>query len=274
MPNLPYNKVANVSDWLALHNDMREVYSHHAANSPTWPAGGEYRKQWEVAMAYRALRDFGALGKKARILGVGAGKEITNYHLTNHCEQVFATDLYGVGGWPGWADQSMLTAPELGIEPEYDWNPQRLVVQHMDGTHLRYPDAFFNGIFSSSSIEHFGTLDDVARSAREMGRVLKPGGIIALSTEFRIGGINDNGWGNVIMFNAETLRQYIIEPSGCELVDEPDYSIDEETLRSEQNLDWVIEIQRQGIITPAPHVVLEYTGHIFTSVSVVLRKPK
>ena len=43
---------------------------------------------------------------------------------------------------------------------------------------LRYPDDTFDGIFSSGSIEHFGDLQDVANAAYEMGRVLKPGGVL------------------------------------------------------------------------------------------------
>src|SRR3546814_19579580 len=80
----------------------------------------------------------------------------------------------------------MLTEP--GSAWEGEWNPRRLVVQHMDALDLRYEDDSFDAIFSSSSIEHFGTHADVARSIRQAHRVLKPGGVLSLSTELRIAG--------------------------------------------------------------------------------------
>ncbi len=61
-------------------------------------------------------------------------------------------------------------------------------MQHIDGRWLRFPDETFDGIYSSGSIEHFGGLDFVANAAFEMGRVLKPGGVLTLSTEFKIAG--------------------------------------------------------------------------------------
>ena len=85
---------------------------------------------------------------------------------------------------------------------------------------LRFPDNRFDGIFSSGSIEHFGGLMDVAHSAYEMGRVLKPGGILSLSTVMaiagppgRLGGVP----GACLLFQRDHLLRYIVEASGLEL---------------------------------------------------------
>ena len=260
---IAYNKLSLVSDW--ADPDFRAVAEQVYGVMPD-----VYRKHWEVTQAARALLDFGAVHSQARILGVGAGKEYTSFWLTGHVQQVFATDLYYQGGWPDWADPDMLVDPSPHAPCAY--NRQRLVVQHMDGRALQYPDAFFDGLYSSSSIEHFGTLDEIAQAAREMGRVLKPGGVLSLTTEFKISGPGD-GWGNVVVFNADTLRQYVIEPSGCVLVDVPDYAIDAETRATEQDLNWVIAIQKQGQITPTPHVVLRYGEYVFASFSLTMVKP-
>jgi len=261
---MQYNAVCTLASFEAIRGDVLAVYGRD-------PVGREFRKEWEVAMSVRGLRDFGAVHPDARLLGVGAGTERTSYFLTLYAGQVFATDLYADGGWPGWADKGMLCDPSPWADG--DWNRQRLVVQHMNGCELHYPDAWFDGIYSASSIEHFGTLDDVALSAAEMGRVLKPGGVIALTTEWRLTGTKGNGWGNVIVFNPDTLRQYIIEPSGCELVDEPDYGFDNATLATGQDLDWVVSTANHGGQIPTPHIVLLHQGYMFTSVSVVMRKP-
>lgn len=271
---LGYNWLCKLSDYADpdLVRVARLVYQREAESCPTFPTSSIYRKHWEVAQGVRGLLDFGAVRPDARLLGVGAGIEATSFWLSTQVEQVFATDLYASGGWPGWADQGMLLDPTPYAPCPF--NRQRLVVQHMNGCELQYPDAFFDGIYSSSSIEHFGTFDDAARSARDMGRVLKPGGVISISTEVWIGGTPSQGWGNVLLFNAETIQRCIVEPSGCIPVDPFDMSMDEPTLATVQNLDWVVATANRKEIIPSPHIVLEYQGHLFTSYSIVLRKPR
>jgi SAM-dependent methyltransferase len=58
----------------------------------------------------------------------------------------------------------------------------------MSSVDPRYEGESFGGIFSSSSIEHFGEFDDVARSVQEIARVLRPAGVATVSMEFRIEG--------------------------------------------------------------------------------------
>src|SRR5204862_4394011 len=107
-------------------------------------------------------------------------------------------DLYlEPGDWEQTAATSMLIDP--GRHAVIPWNPRRLVVQHMDARELRYEDESFDGIFSSSSIEHFGDHADVERAVSEMFRVLKPGGVLSLSTEFRLAG-DGPGLPNVLLF--------------------------------------------------------------------------
>ena len=66
----------------------------------------------------------------------------------------------------------MLTEPTSHRPPLMLFNRRRLVVQHMDALDLRYEDESFDGIFSCGSIEHFGSLENVAVAAGEMARVL------------------------------------------------------------------------------------------------------
>ena len=285
-----FNKLCELEDFSDpdLAPYIREVVAYKAPHfAKDFPRGAEHRKDWEVAMAVRSFDRYGALTPDSVLLGVGAGQEDTLFYLTRRVRQVFATDRYlAPGEWQSLAPPAMMVDPESVSRMEFD--ADRLVAQHMDGRWLRYPDQTFDGIFSCGSIEHFGELQDVAYSAYEMGRVLKPGGILALSTEFRLtgppGGI---GWpGMTLLFSRENLIRYIIEASGLEPVDDVDTTISEASLATSRNNSEVLEDQARaaaaqvGLPRPLPpftlwqfpHIVLNMAGYSFGSVHITLRK--
>lgn len=286
---LPFTKLCDIEDFVSpeLAPVIRDVCSYKLPNfASDFPRGAEHRKDWEVAMAVRALDHFGALRSDATILGVAAGTEDTVFYLTRRVQQVFATDRYlAPGQWQPVAPISMLLDPSAVTPTAFD--PDRLVVQHMDGRRLLYPTNTFDGIFSSGSIEHFGDFHDVAAGAYEMGRVLKPGGVLSLSTEFRLAGPPGGiGWpGSTLLFSAEDLQRFIVEASGLELVGELHPDVSDETLSTPRDISRVIDDRRArqtgGPSAPAsdattwddrPHIVLLHEGYVFTSVHLTLRK--
>ncbi|HEY8201861.1 MAG TPA: FkbM family methyltransferase, partial [Actinomycetota bacterium] len=261
---------------------IREVSSHKLSwFSSSFPSGSEYRKDWEIAMAVRALDHFGALRPDATLLGVAVGTEDTLFYLTRRVRQLFATDrYYGAGDWGTVAPGLMLVEPQA-VAP-FDFDVNRLVVQHMDGRWLRYPDETFDGIFSSGSIEHFGGLEDAAYSAYEMGRVLKPGGVLSLSTEFRLSGPPDGiGWpGLTLLFSMENIRRFIVEASGLEPVDDLVTTVSASTLAAPRDLDQVVRDRLNAppgsgpefTLMEFPHLVLVKDDYVFGSVHLTLRK--
>jgi SAM-dependent methyltransferase len=295
--SLGYCKLCELGDF--RDPDLRELIRDMAAvgpERPDYPDGEEHRKPWEVAMSARALRDFGALHEDAEILGVGAGSEATIFWLTRHVKRVFATDLYLTED--SWSEldsgAGMLHAPEG--ETTLDWNPRRLVVQHMDALELRYEDDSFDGIFSSGSIEHFGALDDIHKSVEEMYRVVRPGGVVALATEFRLAG-PPPGLPGTALFDQDELRRVLLEGLDWELPSQLDFSISEETTAAPVDFDSLVELSMaeptlwmklkdalgrevkleataiRHLPTPYPHIVLRKGEHLWTSVFVTLIKP-
>lgn len=283
---LGFNKICEIEDF--QHPDLveviRDVCTYKIPHLPPgFPKATEHRKDWEVGMAVRTLRDFGALHRYATILGVAAGTEDTSFFLTREAKQVFATDRYlASGDWGVTAPLSMLVNPQ-GVSP-FEFDVDRLVVQHMDGRHLLYPDDVFDGIYSSGSIEHFGDFSDVAAAAYEMGRVLKPGGVLTLSTEIRLSGPPGGiGWpGQTLLFSVENLQRFIVDASGLEMVDEFDPSVSEETMSVQRDL-WLVIQQNPTAISPDqkrgaystsefPQIVLVHEDYVFTSVHLALRK--
>lgn len=213
---VPLCSVCLPSDFAELAPWFRAVFPWGTERfGPDFPVGAEYRKHWEVVQAARSLHHGGVLRPDAEVLGVGAGNEPTVFWLTNHVRRVFATDLYLAGAWEESANQRMLTEPGAGWTGP--WNPRRLVAQHMDALDLRYEDESFDAVFSSSSIEHFGTHDDVRRSIQEAHRVLRPGGVLTVSTEIRLAGPGP-GIPDILMFDWDDLASVVIDAAPWEVL--------------------------------------------------------
>jgi len=278
-----HNRVCNLGDFVdeALRDVIREVFAHELSLFPPgYPDGVADSKQWEIAMAVRALRDFGALRPEARLLGIGAGMEATTFFLSRRVRQVVATDIYAAAGpWADGAPSGFLVEPRL-FAGDIPCAPQHIVPLHQDARALDLPDDEFDGVFSSGSIEHFGSLPFVANAAYEIGRVLKPGGIATIATEFKVAGPPDgDGWDpSVILFSPEKLQHWIVEASGLEPVDALDTTLSDETLSVRRDLLGFLNAAKQ-VTHPAqkigvyPNMILYHEGYLFCSVHVALRKP-
>jgi SAM-dependent methyltransferase len=274
---LGHCKLCELADFAdhELRDLIRDVYASDREyyGDPGFPAGREYRKYWEVAMTLRAFRSLGILRDDARVLGVGAGREATIYWLTRHVGEVVAIDLYETED--AWSERDssaeMLTDP--GRYWEGEWTPERLVVRHMNALELEFEDESFDAIFSSSSIEHFGDFPDVRRSVEEMFRVLRPGGVLALATEFRLEG-EEIGYPGLLRFDEPELRSLLLDGLWWDLAAPLDTDISGETLASAVEMREAIGDQESGRRgwSRYPHLVLRHEQFLWTSVHVALVK--
>jgi ubiquinone/menaquinone biosynthesis C-methylase UbiE len=250
------------------------------------------RKVWEFAMLALFLEQAGRLDEATAALAIGAGDERMVFWLANRIGRVVATDIYGRGSFAEReATDTMLTDP--ASHAPFPYREDRLEVRYADARALPFPDESFDVAFSLSSIEHFGGAADVARSAREMGRVLKPGGHAMVVTEcfVRLHPLETALADSVVRaltlnakrrgatprrrliegFTPRELRTRIVRPSGLELMQPLDLSLSAE---SRENLTIT---HGDGRLEPAtgefyPHVLLQSGRSVFTSVCLPLRK--
>jgi hypothetical protein len=54
-----------------------------------------------------------------------------------------------------------------------DYPPGNVIPVHSSARAVNLPSNTFDAVFSTGAIEHFGSLDNVAASAREIGRILR-----------------------------------------------------------------------------------------------------
>jgi SAM-dependent methyltransferase len=270
-------KLCELSDFAypELAELIRDVYASDMEHfgDAGFPAGREYRKYWEVAMTLRAFRALGALRPDARVLGVGAGHEATIYWLTRHVGEVVATDLYETEDSWSQSDSGAEMLADPGRYWDGPWNPERLAVRHMDALDLDFEDESFDAIFSSSSIEHFGEFPDVRRSVEEMFRVLRPGGVLALATEFRLEG-DGIGYPGLLRFDEPELRALLLDGLWWDPASPLELELSEETRATAVEMSEAIADQRSGRRgwSRYPHVVLRHEEFLWTSVHVALVK--
>jgi SAM-dependent methyltransferase len=283
-----YAKLCDLADFEdpELRARIREI-------APGPEAEELHRKNWEYALLALFLEDVGLLRDDARVLSVGAGHEEVLFWLANKVGRVVATDLYGEGDFSAReAVVTMLDDPSA-FAP-YPYCEDRLEVRKMDGRALDFPDGSFDAVFSLSSIEHFGRPAEISRAAREIGRVLGPGGYAFVVTECFVGrhplnsklvqtGIRALTLGRrastatpqmrmLSVFTPEELKRHIVRPSGLEQMQPLDRTISPATWEN------LIHWRGAGELTPAtgndfPHILLKAHGSAWTSVALPLRKP-
>jgi SAM-dependent methyltransferase len=147
-----------------------------------------HRKGYEFAQTIFGLTRLGRLTSTARILSVGAGHEKILYWLARYAGQVVATDLYE-GRWQADSraregDAAVLSDP--GQFAPFPYPAEKLVFLKMDGRRLAFGAETFDVAYSLSSIEHFGGLAGARDAVDDMARVLKPGGVMVLATEYAL----------------------------------------------------------------------------------------
>jgi SAM-dependent methyltransferase len=236
--------------------------------------GVSYRKGWEIEMALKALHDLGGAHPNANILGVGAGTERTIFELANaqSAALVTPTDIYLTPGvWADWHGEKFMKNPHAFAPEGLPYDSARIIPMHVDMCDMPYDDEVYDGIFSSGSIEHVGypktaSWELVAKAAREIGRVLKKGGIASISTEFKVSG---EGWGfeGVRLFSKEDILKYIVEPSGLELVGEVDWEYRGDLSDYAELADAVRNPQAEE-----NKPLLRHGGFLFTSLHLALKK--
>lgn len=250
-------ELANPAKW--DNPDWRRVLD--ALRLPADTKLAMHRKAYEFTQTAWGLTRLGALNETATVLSVGAGHESLAYWLANRTLLVIATDLYP-GDWEASAgsegDARVLRHPEE-FAP-FPYRRDRLRFLQMDGRKLAFRDEAFTIAYSLSSIEHFGGFAGARQAVEEMARVLAPGGVLALATEWRVAGPSGQAEG---IFEPDEVRALIDLPS-LALV-EP---IDDRVWQRYEGRPVDLRLNRYE----TPHMLLDIDGTVFTSVMVFLRK--
>jgi SAM-dependent methyltransferase len=219
-----------------------------------------HRKKYEFAQLAFGLKKLGLLREGVRVVSVGAGHEPVLFWLANRVGQVIATDMYE-GVWQNVqsreGDAGVLQNPR-DYAP-FSYREERLIFLKMDALHLGLRSECADVVYSLSSIEHFGGVSGATRAIDEMARLLRPGGLLALATEFVISGPP----------HPETFM-----PSEFErLIDRVDLVPVGPFDRHVYSRYEYSAVDLYGNPHQTPHMVVRFNDTVFTTAFVFLRKP-
>lgn len=269
-PGLQLSSLTNVgayadSHWMALFDDLG-TYSHDVHIFASGHPPQVHRKGWEWTQTIWGLDRLGMLRPEHRAIGVGAGRECVIFWLGDRLAQVVATDLYGN---PVWTAEGGREADATVLEDPQAFCPRPVrtdVIEFrtMDGTDLgAYGDGSFDFAWSLSSIEHFGSHERSGDAVREMARVVRPGGVVVVATEYLL--LADQSHDEY--FSHEDFDRHVLNATpDLELVEPVDWSLPP----AEYLIDSVVLPTAADRLRR--HVVLN-DGHVqWTSVLVFFRK--
>lgn len=266
MPNdkIKLNKLCCVEDWENEEiNKLRQEWMpiNLVFTGQIRPFLDIHRKFWEWALGIIAIRRLGKLNKNSIAIGVGSGKELPLFYLANKISHVYATDLYdGTSA----EDQCPQDFPENpGKYAPFPFNEKALTISRMDGTDLSFDSNYCDIVFSFSSVEHFGgeNHSGALKSLKEMERVLKPGGIAIVTTEYII-----NEQDHYEYFNKDKIYSDLIDNLDMKLVESLDLNISPKTLET------VIDLKSEGWGKISPAILCKTDNVLFTSVMLVFQK--
>jgi len=264
------NRLCYVEDW--ENSEIKEALAELQKLSSE---GFIHRKDWEWALGIIAMRRFGKLNEKSTAIGVGSGTEPVPFYLANKVKHVYATDLYGQNdGWKRAAPSDFPENPKKYAP--FPYKEDALTVLRMDGTKLEFPSESFDIAFSFSSIEHFGGGDrknhsGALRSLKEIERVLKPGGLAVITTEYII---NDKE--HPEFFNKRTIYSDLIDKlERLKLVEPIDLRITSKTLDIVIDfftIDMNWDKMDNDYKKTHPVILIRARNILFTSIMLVFRK--
>ena len=277
------NKLCCIEDW--ENQEVKEIipklqditYYNKRQGILARKPGQIHRKDWEWTLGIIAMKRFGKLNEKNTAIGVGAGKELVLFYLANRLGHLYATDLYNTKDWENFAPADFPEDPSK-YSP-FPYNQSALTALRMDGTQLEFPSDSFDIVFSFSSIEHFGgeNYSGALKSLKEMERVLKPGGIAVVATEYIINNKNPPDLTNQF-YNERTIYSHLIDKlDRMKLVEPLDLTISQKTLDkgiidASDAVDWDTSRIDDEFKQTNPYIIIKLGNILVTSIMLVFQK--
>lgn len=232
------------------------------------------RKQWEFVYILQVLQLSDMLSPGRSGLGFGCGREPLAGLLAKYGCKILATDLEQERAQEqGWVNtmQHISSLDELHFSaaefiPRQDFF-DRVAYRTVDMNSI--PDDLhgeFDFVWSACALEHLGSLRHGMDFIKNSVRCLNSGGVAVHTTEFNLSS-NDATCEEpgCSIYRARDIEQLIGE------LEAENYQVSMLNLNTGSgNVDRYIDIPPYGF---SPHIKLELSGYVVTSIGLIVRKP-
>ena len=277
------NRLCYIEDWdnkdfKNIVNDFQNPTYEDYIYKKSWSnktisrrkSGFIHRKDWEWTLGIIAMKRFGKLNINSKAIGVASAHEVILFYLANRLNHVYATDLY--------EPKYTYTPTDFPENPRkyapFPYKEDALTALRMDGTKLEFPSDSFDIAFSFSSIEHFGgeNHSGALKGLKEIERVLKPGGIAVITTEFML-----NNKEHIEFFNEQTIYSDLIDKvERLKLVEPLDLRVTTKTLDTVMDypdvVKWDTSDGNDEFKKTHPVIIIRVNDILLTSVMLVFQK--
>lgn len=127
---------------------------------------------------WNKILEYGDFKKTDKVLETGAMFGLFSLELSPLVDSVLVTDSYD------WAERRFVNVDGRNLATDWEnaiYQLGNLSVEMADVQELPYPDNSFDKVVCISTIEH---VPDDRKAITEMMRVLKPGGLLLITTEY------------------------------------------------------------------------------------------
>lgn len=231
------------------------------------------RKQWEFVYILQALKVSGALTAGKLGLGFGCGREpLPGLFAKSGCT-VLATDLaQDEAKDKGWVDTSQhsSTMDELYIQSQ-GYLSREVFDQHISfepADMNSIPERLYNTydfVWSACALEHLGSLRHGIDFIKNSAKCLKAGGVAVHTTEFNLSS-NDLTCEEpgCSIYREQDMQQLVLE------LEQEGYEVEPLNLNvGERAVDNHIDAPPYGL---SPHLKLELSGHVVTSIGIIVKR--
>jgi SAM-dependent methyltransferase len=234
-----------------------------------------HMKSWKRLQYIYGLKKLEVQNDNSIGLGMDVGHEPLIYFFCSKVKHIVTTDICD--------EKSIGMAAAKEGDPEilsdvdkfapFPYKKERLEIKRMKGRKLEFPENTFVFIWSCSSIEHFGGHEEAAKSIKEMERVLKHSGFLALATEFVIHQDIITGFKSEhpYFFNLEALYKYLIASHNLKSVQNINFSLSAYYIKIYIKLPEESQSPHMNMHRK-PHIVLCQGNVLFTSIFLFFRK--
>lgn len=232
-----------------------------------------HRKNWEWAAVAQALAERDMLRPGRRGMGFAVGREPLTSLFAVRGASVVATDLAAEEGpTSDWSDTGQHAAdlealywPAIVSREDFD---ARVSFMPQDMRNLRTEGlGSFDFIWSACSFEHLGSLEAGLQFVMNSTALLKPGGIAVHTTEFNLSSPERTlETGNNVIYRVQDLTHLEARLRGIACAMEP---LDAFGGSHPDDIEYDFE---PYYLTGRQHIKLDLSGHVATSVLLIIRK--